>query len=223
VWGIGFNDGIKPRQYTLEECRDLVEFLKADGCSVMIGSPTGWRNLERDALPDPALHEVFKMADVVSPWTVGRYRNPKTVATHAQKFWGPDQIWCDENDLSYLPVIFPGFSWHHLKGAELDAIPRLKGEFFWSQVVAAKQAGAKMLYVDMFDEVDEGTAIFKVTNTPPDADGVPFVTYEGLPSDHYLFLAGQAARVIRGDIPPTDPIPTRDHHSINPQPIHHSR
>lgn len=49
----------------------------------------------------------------------------------------------------------------------LNAIPRLQGRFFWSQITAAKRAGADMLYVAMFDEVDEGTAIFKVTNDPP--------------------------------------------------------
>jgi hypothetical protein len=61
----------------------------------------------------------------------------------------------------------------------------------------------------MFDEVDEGTAIFKVTNSPPVSDRVQFVTYEGLPSDHYLRLTGLAGQVIRGALPPTDapPIP----------------
>ena len=42
VWGVGFNDG---RKYTLAECRELVEFLKKDGCSVMLGVPYGWREL----------------------------------------------------------------------------------------------------------------------------------------------------------------------------------
>src|SRR6185295_13830794 len=70
VWGVGFNDG---RRYTLEDCRRLVEFLKADGCSVMLGVPTGFRELNRDSLKDAALHEVLKKADVLSPWTVGRY------------------------------------------------------------------------------------------------------------------------------------------------------
>ena len=88
-------------------------------------------------------------------------------------------------------MVFPGFSWHHQKGDVLDKIPRLKGQFFWSQIVAAKRAGAEMIYVAMFDEVDEGTAIFKCTNQPPTGDGVPFVTYEGLPSDYYLRLAGK--------------------------------
>ena len=37
----------------------------------------------------------------------------------------------------------------------------------------------------------------------------PFVTYEGLPSDHYLWLTGQIARMFRGEIPATDEMPKR--------------
>ena len=47
----------------------------------------------------------------------------------------------------------------------------------------------------MFDEVDEGTAIFKVTSSPP-AQG-HFVGLEGLPSDWYLRLVGEAGRRLR--------------------------
>jgi hypothetical protein len=200
VWGIGFSDG--KRSYTLAECRALVELLKADGCAVMLGVPTGWRGLKRDSVSDPKLHEILKLADVVSPWTVGRYRNPKEAARHADEYWQPDLAWCRAAGLDYLPVVFPGFSWHNLKGAELDAIPRLKGDFLWSQFVAAKRAGATMIYVAMFDEVDEGTAIFKCANQPP--VGVsPFLTYEGLPSDFYLRLTGAGARLLRGELPIT--------------------
>ena len=66
-----------------------------------------------------------------------------------------------------------------------------------------------MLYVAMFDEVDEGTAIFKCTNQPPVGDGVSFLTYEGLPADHYLRLTGLAGKVIRGKIPVTSEPPAR--------------
>jgi hypothetical protein len=45
--------------------------------------------------------------------------------------------------------------------------------------------------------VDEGTAVFKVTNAPP-AEAA-FQTYEGLPADWYLRLTGEGARVIRGE------------------------
>ena len=74
VWGIGFSDD---RKYTLEECRRLIEFFKHDpeagGCTVMVGVPAHWRELDRDAISDPQLLEVVKLADVISPWTVGRY------------------------------------------------------------------------------------------------------------------------------------------------------
>ncbi len=53
-----------------------------------------------------------------------------------------------------------------------------------------------MAYVAMFDEVDEATAIFKVTNTPPVE--ARFQTYEGRPSDWYLRLTGEGTKVIRG-------------------------
>jgi hypothetical protein len=201
VWGVGFNDRNKPRSYSLAECRELIEFLKEDGCTVMLGVPTAWRNQDRDAIADPELHESIQLADVISPWTPGRYRDVKGVTRHADDFWRPDIQWCGDHELDYMPVVFPGFSWHNLKGDPLGAIPRLKGEFLWSQIVAAKRAGADMLYVAMFDEVDEGTAIFKCTNNPPTGDGVEFLTYEGLPSDHYLKLVGKAGKLLRGELP----------------------
>jgi hypothetical protein len=198
VWGVGFNDD---RRYSLAECRSLVELLKKDGCSVMLGVPTGWRELNRDAVKDASLHNVLKLADVVSPWTVGRYRTPAEAARHGTKIIEADIAWCRGNTLDYMPVAFPGFSWGNLKRTESAAIPRLKGEFLWSQFVAAKKAGATSLYVAMFDEVDEATAIFKCTNDAPASPLDKFATYEGLPSDFYLKLTGRGARMMRGEIP----------------------
>ncbi len=211
VWGVGFSG--EKRAYTLAECRSLIESLKADGCSVMLGVPTGWREKKRDAVNDPALHEVLKLADVISPWTPGRYKNPREVALHGDTYWKPDAVWCREHSLDYLPVVFPGFSWHNLNPeAPLDQIPRLKGKFLWSQFVAARNAGAGMIYVAMFDEVDEGTAIFKCTNQAP-AGGNSFLTDEGLPSDHYLWLTGEGARMLRGERPNVAEVPVRNSQS----------
>ena len=52
IWGIGFNDD---RDYSVAECRDLVKFLKQNGCTVMLGVPTGWRTGDRDAVKDLSL------------------------------------------------------------------------------------------------------------------------------------------------------------------------
>lgn len=205
VWGVGFSDN---RKYTLAECRALVEFLKRDGCTVMLGVPTHWRELKNDATSDPALHDGLKLGDVISPWTVGRYRDAATVARHEGKFLKLDLAWCSQAKLDYLPVVFPGFSWRNMHGGPLDAIPRRRGEFLWSQFAAAQRAGAKMIYVAMFDEVDEGTAIFKCTSDVPNSGNTKFVTYEGLPSDFYLRLTGAGAKMLRGEIPFSDKMPT---------------
>ena len=145
---------------------------------------------------------------MVSPWTVGRYRTPAEAKRTGEQTWQPDIAWCAERKLDFLPVVFPGFSWFNMFGKQFDAIPRLKGEFLWSQLVAAKRAGSKMIYVAMFDEVDEGTAIFKCANEVPTGDQVRFLTYEGLSSDFYLRLAGAGAKLLRGELPISDSIPT---------------
>lgn len=210
VWGVGFNDN---RNYALAECERLVRFLKHDehygGCTVMLGVPTGWRTLNRDSVADKRLHEIILAADIVSPWTVGRYASPRAVIEHAERYWKPDLDWCKQNGKQYLPVVFPGFSWHNMKpSSPLNEIPRLDGRFLWTQYAQANKVGAKMIYQAMFDEMDEATAIFKCTNSPRVGES-RFLTYEGLPSDHYLWLTGTGGRLIRGEIEPTDQMPQR--------------
>ena len=212
LWGCGFKDDDKPRP-SLGDWRKILTFLKEDresgGLALMVGVPSFWRTQSRDSVADPTLLEILQLADVISPWTPGRYRTPEAATAHAAAVWQPDLAWCRARGIDFLPVAFPGFSWHNMKGAPLNAIPRLQGRFFWSQILAARNVGAEMLYVAMFDEVDEGTAIFKVTNHPPTGpgDGVQFATYEGLPSDHYLRLTGLAGPVLRGELAAGDEPP----------------
>ena len=196
IWGVGFNDG---RRYTLAECEVVVDAFKEEGCAVMLGVPSWWREGKRDATDDPKLIEIIRKADVVSPWTVGRYRDPEQAIRHARTVWKQDQAWCNNHHIDFLPVAFPGFSWHQLKGDALNAIPRRGGDFFWSQVYGANQAGCRMLYVAMFDEVDEGTAIFKYDKDPPVSGTEQFLSFTDTPSDHYLRLVGEAGKAARGD------------------------
>jgi hypothetical protein len=200
VWGIGFDDH---RAYTLAECRRLIAFLKNDpeagGCTVMLGVPTNWRELREDAISDPELLNVIAMADIVSPWTVWRYSDPAGAARYAEKTLKPDLAWCNRRGLDLLPVVFPGFSWHNMKGGPSNQIPRAHGQFLWSQFCDDKQANASMVYVAMFDEVDEGTAIFKCVNDVPVGQQSTFVTWEGLPSDFYLKMVGAGTKLFRGE------------------------
>jgi hypothetical protein len=209
IWGLGFPD----RPYDIRNIGvdRLIDFLKNDpeygGCSVMLGVPTYFRELRTDCKPDPYLHELIESADVVMPWMVQRF----TSSLHNDRVRYGEQIradlaWCTERGVDYAPCAYPGFSWYNLSrhafGGRhpLDQNPRQKGAFYWDLLSTAIDAGAKMIYVAMFDEVDEGTAIFKCTNEPPrNQPPARFLTYEGLPSDHYLWLTGRAGEVLRGE------------------------
>jgi hypothetical protein len=70
-----------------------------------------------------------------------------------------------------------------------------------------------MLYIAMFDEVDEGTAIYKVAPTAEDApDQGYWLTLDAdgfdLPSDWYLRLSFEIGRVLHGEISPSIDLPT---------------
>lgn len=195
VWGIGFNDR---RKYGYEQVKKIIDFLKSEGCSILVGVPTHWWTLTIDAVSDTRLLELVKQADIVHPWLVGRFDN-HTYEPY-RKSIEEDIKWCKANGKDYMPVLFPGFSWHNMKkDAPQNMIPRLGGRFFWQQVKGAVDAGAESLYLAMFDEIDEGTAFFKCTNTPPVGES-SFITYEGEAPDHYLWLAGEAAKYLRGEL-----------------------
>ncbi len=207
IWGLGFPD----RPYDLHKIgiEKLINFLKHDreygGCSVMLGVPTYFRDLRADTTSDPYLHKILTKADVIMPWMVGRFSNSLYGETnrYAAQITA-DLAWCKQRNLDYAPCVYPGFSWYNLKKGKalFDAIPRQKGEFYWDLMTTAIESGAKMIYVAMFDEINEGTAIFKCTNEPPvNQPPAKFLTYEGLPSDHYLWLTGMAGKMLRHEIP----------------------
>jgi hypothetical protein len=231
VWGLGFE-----RAYEGEGTRDIIDFLKNDpvygGCTIMIGVDNKWRE-RKDT--DPFFGDIVQMADIISPWAVGRYGslNPSELDNFVTSRTMPDQVWCNLNGKDYLPVVFPGFSWYNLKHilpdytAVFDSRPRLGGTFLWRQIYKnINDAGCTMIYQAMFDEVDEGTAIFKISNSPPvseeptsysnpflpigNAQYAPYDISDALlPSDHYLWLVGEGTKMLRGQIPLSETMPIR--------------
>ena len=209
VYGLGF----ARQPASAGAWRTLLQGLRETGCALLVGVPAFWRTSTRDADPDPAFRDLATEADVVMPWTVGRMHDDASAETIAREVWAGDIAWCQEHGKTYLPTVFPGFSWHNLskargESAALDAIPRRGGRFLWKQAVEAKQAGASLAYLAMFDEVDEGTAIFKCGGPRPAGDS-PFVDLSDTPSDHYLWLSGQAGRLLRNEIPASKDPPAR--------------
>ena len=204
VWGVGFNDR---RKYGFDEAEKIVSFLKEQGCSVLLGVPTHWRDLSMDTIPDERLLGILRNVDIVHPWFVGRFNYDSYGL--CREIVRKDLAWCRDAGVDYMPVLYPGFSWYNLQGgvaAPVNQIPRLGGRFFWKQVHTCLGEGAQMLYLAMFDEIDEGTAFFKCANEVPVGES-PFLSFEGIPSDRYLWLAGMAAKALRGEISITEEMP----------------
>ncbi len=195
----------------------VIDFLQNDpnygGYSVKIGIENNWRTGESPEYDK--IRKAVAKADIVSPWTPGRYRDLESAERFIRTRHIPDMEWANQNDVDFMPVLFPGFSWGNLKGTGFNAIPRLQGHFFWRQVYENINAGAQMIYLAMFDEVDEGTAFFKVSNDPPVGES-PFLGYEGLPSDHYMWLAGKARKALNQQIPLVNTPPEREGVTLRP-------
>lgn len=201
IWGIGFDDG---RDYSLDDVKSFIHLVKDNpefgGMSVMLGVPYGWRDQVHDTVQDDKFHEILKLADIISPWSVGRYSEVDFKTGKHIENLVKDREWCEKFNLDYFPVVFPGFSWHNLTGEKLDKIPRRKGKFLWDQFIAVRAAGIDTAYVAMFDEIDEGTAIFKCTNNPPVGENVNFLTYDGMAPDHYLRVTQKGRSLLRGEL-----------------------
>jgi hypothetical protein len=209
LWGLGFKD----RPWTPAQGEELVDFFKNDpkygGVYLIGGVDPYWRTLRGQSRPEAAWAKVYRSFDAISPWNAGRYRDDASMDRVRQAVWEGDLTELRDLGKGYMPTAFPGFSWDNLRQTQpgKTMIARRKGEFYWRQFAIFKTLGIQTVFVGMFDEVDEGTAIYKVSNRTP--VGKYFVTYERLPSDWYLKLTGAATRMIRGEAPLAEQIPEK--------------
>lgn len=171
LWGVGFAG---KKEYSTADVTQLVEKLQEMGFSIMLGVPTYWREGRNDTESGVALKNLIKKVDVIMPWFVGRY-GPDSYASFSPLVKS-DIAWCKTNNVGYAPLCFVGSSDRNMHPNNGYA-PRNGGKFFWDQASFAIKNGAKMLYIAMFDEIDEGTAIFKCLNQRDVPSNVPDPDY----------------------------------------------
>ncbi|MBA7527408.1 hypothetical protein ES705_19584 [subsurface metagenome] len=203
IYGIGFD---MYSYATPGEAQELIDWFHTGApekyrATIMVGVPESWRS-------DADYIDFYSTVDVIKPWTVGRYNDEGSIDNFLNQYILPDKDYCDAHQIDYLPVIWPGSSrYNQLRDGEYrkNLFPRDGGKFYWRQSYNVNKADVNMIFVAMYDEVDEGTAMYKLEpnleNTPTDgfwltldADG-----YD-LPSDWYLRLAGETGRTLREEI-----------------------
>jgi hypothetical protein len=216
IAGFGSEENRPPTPVTGAAClARMREISKAYGGVTLFGTlPGSWRKAEDWA-------SVYRSFDVVSPWTVGRFADNAGADRDRKNILAPDLAEARQLGIDYMPVVFPGFSWLNLmtvrgqteeRHSVSNQIRRNCGDFYWHQVENAVQEGATMLYGAMFDEVDEGTAMFKIVANRKDLpDSPPFVPLDAdgcaLPSDWYLQLASKTAAMLHGELKPSGKLP----------------
>jgi hypothetical protein len=204
LWGIGVNT----RQWQPDDAARILDFFQAGDeeyrTYVVGGVPVNWRTN-----PPQGWGPVFDRLDMISPWRT-IFNDPDQYKLRMQA----DFAYCNERGIDYNPVVSPGASTKHLRFSEemRNWKPRNGGHFLWKQAYEVCAMGSKFMYVAMFDEVDEGTAMYKLVETEEDlpvgADQVP-LNEDGydLPSDWYLQIGTEIQKMIEGTLSVTPTMP----------------
>jgi len=192
---------------TPEVLNRLIDFFKAPGpyhAFIVAGGGHDWRDL-----PDKEWPKAIERLDAEVPWNVGNTVKDKDGVVHAKTdAWAGDREDLTQHGTLWIPVVYSGFSWNNLQKYPWgkNTIARRKGKFLWEQFHELSQmGGVDTIFLAMFDEVDEGTAILKVTDTPPTQ--AHFLTFEGMPTDWYMRLVGLGEKMLRDKTPVPPRIP----------------
>lgn len=195
IWGFPFNS----RGFSAPVANATIDFFKNDpkygGNYVIGGIPSDWRRYPQE------WQDHIRKYECVLPWMSRSY------AQDIEDF--------KKLGLSYYAHVKPGFSWANLMhlptGDETVAYePRRGGKTYWNMLARAAHAGVDRLFVGMFDEYDEGTAIMPATDDPPPTPSRPGVAatfYNGAnPSERGEFVLRPSMELELGDIAPAKKI-----------------
>lgn len=117
--------------------------------------------------------------------------------------WTNDKNRCTAKGQAYVGHVWPGFSWAHLKNLPANDPSfkdRASGDFFWAKSYGLQNVGVTRLFVGMYDECDESTAIFPMTNDPPNPRSATqgnFIMNQSMPTDWWMLLAQRTGDTLR--------------------------
>lgn len=204
IWGFGFNDD--NHNFTTDQCLDVIHWFKQQGCYVIGGVPTHWRDQNSDSRP--GFISVYKAFNMLSPWMIGRIGSASDEDNFYANVNTPDIAYCKANGIDYQPCILPG---------DLQDRQRKHGDFMWRQFYNMTKLKVQGMYISMFDEFNESNQIAKTAATQADVpvgSGFLALDEDGTPcsSDYYLRLTDDGGKMFKGQTALTATRPTAPQH-----------
>ena len=201
IWGFGFSDDGRP--FAPAPCLDVVNWFKGQGCYVIGGVPTYWRQGINDSRA--GFSDVYHAFHMISPWMVGRTGTLDGLDQFYANVNTPDLADCAARGIDYQPCVLPG---------DLSTGARRHGDFYWRSLYNMIRLGAQGLYVSMFDEFNEGNQIAKTAETAafvPAGSGIRALDEDGTAcsADYYLRITGDGGKMLKGQIALTSVRPTQ--------------
>lgn len=203
IYGLGYTE----HPATVAKALEIINWFKSQGLYVIGFIPGQWRAGTGDS--KAGFMDAYKAFDMISAWAVGRIAD-----SYYEPWITGDRDFCIANGIDYQPCIYPGTSFYNSNGTPKNLFPRNHGDFLWTQFATVKNAGVKSVYVAMFDEINEGTQIFKTAENASQAPTSPwFLTLDAdnvpVSSDFYLRLTQDGGKMLKGQIPYSASHPTQ--------------
>lgn len=200
IWGFGFSEPSRP--FTPGPCLEVINWFKAQGCYVIGGVPTWWRQGIEDSRP--GFLDVYHSFHAISPWMVYRARTVEELDSYYNNVNVGDMADCAARGIDYLPCVMPG---------DLAGGHRKHGDFYWRHIYNMVRLGSQGLYVSMFDEYNEGNQIAKTSETQattPAGANIRALDEDGVAcsSDYYLRITADGGRMLKGQLALTAVRPT---------------
>ncbi|OTA52775.1 hypothetical protein K449DRAFT_427092 [Hypoxylon sp. EC38] len=189
IWGFGIVNEV-----TVDDGIAIVTALKEAGWYVILGVQQAW-HAELAANQPGSFGPVYQLADMIQPWTVGAYDINNYGDFHDGRQAIEDANALHDLGIESSIVVWPGGSSSNANPNEsFDHFPRWNGTFYQKQLDGAVSLKPNFIFGAMFDEVNEGTAIYPLLRNKELPTNQRFLGVDdNMNPDAYLSMAGDAA------------------------------
>ncbi|KAI1451500.1 hypothetical protein F4805DRAFT_451247 [Annulohypoxylon moriforme] len=189
IWGFGI-----VTEVTVDDGIAIVTALKNAGWYVILGVQQAW-HAELAADQSGGYGPVYRLADMIQPWTVGAYDINSYGSFHDGRQAVEDADALRDLGIASSIVVWPGGSSSNANPSDpFDHFPRWNGTFYQKQLDGAVNLKPNFIFGAMFDEVNEGTAILPLLRNKELPTNQRFLGIDDdMEPDAYVKMAGDAA------------------------------